>query len=99
MPDEALGVIAGGGALPRMLLADCTKRGRRCFAVGFRNHTDPSALSGADHMWARLGATGATIRRLKRENVREVVMVGNLRRPSPRRVAAPICTRSGSSPG
>jgi DUF1009 family protein len=82
MAGDTLGVIAGAGALPRLLLADCAARGRPRFAVAFHGHTDPETVEGVPHMWGRFGRTGATIRRLKRENVGDIVMVGSMRRPS-----------------
>jgi DUF1009 family protein len=82
MADDRLGVIAGGGALPRLLLADCVAKNRPCFAVAFRGHTDPATVDSVPHMWARLGKTGTTIRRLKREGVTDIVMAGGMRRPS-----------------
>ena len=82
MADGRLGLIAGSGALPGLVLAECTAQNRSCFTVAFRGHTDPAAVRNVPHMWARLGRAGATVRRLRREGVRDIVMAGGIRRPS-----------------
>lgn len=78
----ALGILAGGGALPAMLAAAVAGTGRRVFMVAFEGHTDPAAVSGIPHLWSRFGAAGSIIERLRREGVGEVVFAGPVRRPS-----------------
>lgn len=74
-----LGIIAGGGALPRKLIEACRKDSRDYFVLGFRGQTD-EALS--PHHWTRLGATTEAIAALKAGNVDTLVMAGHIRRPS-----------------
>ncbi|MCZ4282035.1 UDP-2,3-diacylglucosamine diphosphatase LpxI [Kiloniella laminariae] len=77
-----LGILAGGGALPRRLIKLCHETGREVFLVAFMGQTDPETTVGVDHLWTRLGAAGQIIKRLQAEQVRELVMVGPIKRPS-----------------
>ncbi len=77
-----LGILAGGGALPRHVAAHCQKVGRPFFIIAFEGETDPETVQGVDHVWLRLGAAGQIIDHLKRANIRELVMAGGIKRPS-----------------
>jgi len=77
-----LGILAGGGGLPRALIEVCRKRGRGVFVLAIEGHTDPATVEGVPHAWVRLGALGEAFSRLKTAAVHEVVFVGAIRRPS-----------------
>lgn len=76
-----LGVIAGGGALPRRLLSACDAAGRAVFVVGFEGQTDPETWDGRPYLLTRPGAAGRIIGALRAHGVRELVLIGSLRRP------------------
>jgi DUF1009 family protein len=83
--DEAstpLGILAGGGALPRRLAESAGGRGRPVFVIAFHGQTDPATIDGLPHAWVRLGEAGRAIAELKRVGVTELVMAGPVRRPS-----------------
>lgn len=78
-----LGVLAGGGPLPRRLVEACRDQGRDVFIVAFEGQTDPATVAdGVDHIWTRLGAAGTTIKALRRAGCEELVLAGPVRRPS-----------------
>ena len=77
-----LGILAGGGPLPRYLTDHCHRIGREFFLLGFKKNADAKLLNGIPVKWVRLGAAGKIIKLLKKEKVKEVVMVGPVRRPS-----------------
>lgn len=79
---KTLGVIAGAGMLPLRLLESCEKKGIDTFVVGFEGQTDPALTQGRNHMWTRLGAAGLVIKTLKRHGIRDLVLIGAIRRPS-----------------
>ncbi len=79
---KTLGVIAGGGALPLKLLHACDDLGIEPFIVAFDGQTDPALVQGYEHMWTRFGAIGKIIKTLKSHDVRDLVMIGKMRRPS-----------------
>lgn len=83
MPSK-LGILAGGGALPAMLVQDCIKEGRPFFVIAFEDQADRDLVAPktVPHAWVRLGAAGKAIRILRRERVGELVMAGTIRRPS-----------------
>lgn len=77
-----LGVIAGGGVLPQRLLQACDKRGRSTFVVGFEGQTTPDTLEGREYLLTHLGAGGKIIDTLKAHGIRDIVLIGSIRRPS-----------------
>ncbi|NCC21813.1 MAG: LpxI family protein [Alphaproteobacteria bacterium] len=79
---ETLGVIAGGGVLPERLLHACDKRGIVPFVIGFEGQTDPLICKGRNHLWTRIGAAGQIINTLKSHGIRDLVLIGSMRRPS-----------------
>ncbi len=77
-----LGVIAGGGQLPARLLEACDKQGIEVFVIGFDGHTDIDLYEGRTHMVTRVGAAGQIINTLHAHHIRDLVMIGALKRPS-----------------
>ncbi|HET8729149.1 MAG TPA: UDP-2,3-diacylglucosamine diphosphatase LpxI [Alphaproteobacteria bacterium] len=77
-----LGILAGGGMLPRQLAETCLKTGREIFLIAFTGHTEPDAVEGLPHAWARLGAAAKVLDRLHREGVQDLCLIGPIRRPS-----------------
>lgn len=79
---ERLGIIAGGGRLPLRLVIACEQAGMDIFIIAFEGQTDPALLKGRAHIVTRVGAVGRVMRTLKERDVRDIVMIGGLRRPS-----------------
>ncbi len=75
-----LGIIAGGGALPGLLLAACKSTGRHHFVLGLTGFADSARLD-AD-VWLRVGEIGKAFTALNDAAVKEVVMAGTVRRPA-----------------
>jgi DUF1009 family protein len=81
MADRKLAVIAGAGALPRLMVGAARAQGLRTLVVAFHGHTDAETVAGVDHFWSHLGRVGTVLRRLKAEGVTDLVMAGAIRRP------------------
>ena len=77
-----LGILAGGGPLPGQLADVFSRQGSKVFILAFEGQTDPSSVSGTEHVWLPLGAVGAAIKALKRARVDQLVLAGGIRRPS-----------------
>jgi hypothetical protein len=77
-----LGIVAGGGSLPRRLVEVCQASGRGAFVIAIENHTDPATVEGADHLWIRMGQSEKAVRALKEAGVKDLVLVGAVKRPS-----------------
>ena len=77
-----LGIIAGGGPLPKYLADHCQYNGREYFVIALVGNADERVLHALPVKWVRLGAGGKIIQSLKEQNVEEIVMVGAVRRPS-----------------
>lgn len=84
MPPDApkLGILAGGGELPRLLIQSCRNQGRAVFVIAFKGQCDDETVTGVEHAWVRLGAAGTSIKLLNDNGVQDLVMAGHIRRPS-----------------
>lgn len=78
-PAPKLGIIAGGGALPRLLIGACKADGREHFVLGLSGFADAALPTDA---LVRLGEVGKAFDTLKAAGVKEVVMAGTVHRPS-----------------
>lgn len=82
-PTKKLGIIAGGGSLPRSLIEHCRKQGRSFFVLAIKDNADPATIGDdVPHLWIRLGQAGTGFKRFAEEKVEEVVMIGTIRRPT-----------------
>jgi UDP-2,3-diacylglucosamine hydrolase len=81
-PGGTLGIIAGGGALPEKLAQACERKNIRPFIIAFKGQTDPALLKNRDHVWFQLRTAGHVPDALNKHNVKNVVMIGSVRRPS-----------------
>lgn len=77
-----LGIIAGGGNLPKKIIQACRQINRDHFIIAFEGMTDSDMLEGSAYSWENLGQIGATLEKLHNANVTEVVFVGRIERPS-----------------
>lgn len=77
-----LGILAGGGELPRRLVDVCRANGREVFVLAFEGQTDPNTVAEVPHTWNRLGQVGAAIAALRKAGVEDLVMIGPVGRPS-----------------
>lgn len=79
---DGLGIVAGGGTLPRRIAETVASGGRSVFIVAFSGHTDPETVEGFPHVWLKLGQTGAALKHLRDAGCGDVVMAGPMRRPT-----------------
>jgi DUF1009 family protein len=77
-----LGIVAGGGGLPRRLVESCRTAGRDVFVLALEGAADPAALRDVPHAWCRIGAASNGLALLRENNVTELVLAGSIRRPS-----------------
>ena len=78
-----LGIIAGGGEIPRMLIEFCKKSGRDFYVVALKGNANKADITGdIPHSWYRLGHAAKILKAFKEQNAPEIVMIGTVRRPS-----------------
>lgn len=77
-----LGVVAGGGDLPKRLIAAGQAQGRAVFVVAIEGAADAATVLNLPHCWARLDAVGRIVAALRNAGVEEVVLAGRVHRPS-----------------
>lgn len=78
-----LGIIAGGGDLPRQVAETCRQGARPYFVIALEGQGADAWLSpDCPHAFFRMGAAGAMLERLQAEGVTEIVLAGGVRRPS-----------------
>jgi DUF1009 family protein len=76
-----LGIIAGGGALPGLLVLACQASGRPCYVLGLTGFADNAALPHPADSWIKMGEAGKAFAALREAGVGDVVMAGAVKRP------------------
>ena len=77
-----LGIIAGGGDLPRMIVDNCLQQGRAFHVFALEGQADAGAFDDVPHVWLRFGAAGKALSIARDLGIRDVVMAGRVKRPS-----------------
>ena len=77
-----LGIVAGGGGLPRRLVEYCRAVGRDVFVLALEDAAEPDTVRDVPHAWCRIGAAARGLALLRENNVSELVLAGGIRRPS-----------------
>lgn len=82
-PTRKLGIIAGGGSIPKMLIKYCLKTGRDFFVLAIEGNAEADLIDDQNipHQWIRIGQAGTGFKRFAEEKVKDVVMIGTIRRP------------------
>lgn len=81
MPPK-LGIIAGNGVLPRLLISAARQDKRDVFVLAIKDHADNETVLDVAHKWVRLGASGEGIAALKNAGCIDIVFAGGIKRPS-----------------
>ncbi len=79
-----LGIIAGGGSIPKMLIDECLKQNIDFAVIAIDGNAEKDLLptdNNISHRWIRIGQAGSGFKFFKDEKVTEVVMIGTIRRP------------------
>jgi len=77
-----LGILAGGGTLPRQVAEAAIARGRPVFIVAFAGQHEAATVEGIPHVVLPIAKAGQIIKVLKDAGVVDLVMAGGVRRPS-----------------
>jgi len=77
-----LGIIAGGGGLPRQVIESCRAAGRDVFVLALQGAAEGATVEKVPHAWCRIGAAAAGLDLLRANAVTELVLAGGVRRPS-----------------
>lgn len=79
----ALGIIAGGGELPRVLIQACKDANRPYFVLALQDAADDATVEAAGdaHAWIRFGAIGKALDLLRANGASDLVLAGRVTRP------------------
>jgi len=81
--DNKIGVIAGKGSLPRQLISSLNQRNIKPYLLALNDITDKETDHSTEATcWARIASAGKIISFFKDNNVRQIVLVGGMKRPS-----------------
>lgn len=80
---KKLGIIAGGGELPKVLIEHCLNQKREFFVLAIEGNAGKDMIpQDVPQKWIRIGQAGTGFKLFKDEKVKEVVMIGTIKRPS-----------------
>lgn len=77
-----LGILAGGGVLPALVYQACQAQGRPCHLIRLKGQWDDVQLAPLPATDARMEQFGVIFGALSRHKVRDLVLIGRVRRPS-----------------
>lgn len=78
-----LGIIAGGGQIPRMLIDECIARGLDYFVLAIEGNAEKQYITDdIPHKWLRIGQAGTGFATFRKEKVQDVIMIGTIKRPT-----------------
>ena len=81
--NKKLGIIAGGGKLPQILIDFCQKEKRDFFVLAIEGNADKAIFNPEiPHRWIRIGQAGTGFKLMHEQNVAEVIMIGTIKRPT-----------------
>jgi len=81
--ERKLGIIAGGGDLPERLILWCKEHQRPYYALAIKDNADEKVFDDTiNGEWIRLGQAGTGFKRFKDEGVKDVVLIGTIKRPT-----------------
>lgn len=80
---KKLGIICGGGELPKKIINWCQKHNRPYFALAIKDNANEEYFTkDVNHKWIRIGQAGTGFKLLKDELVKEIVLIGTIKRPT-----------------
>jgi DUF1009 family protein len=77
-----LGIIAGGGELPRAVAQSAIAAGLKVHVLAVRGSTDEAWLGEFAHDWMAIGEWGRSVKLLTAADVKDIVLVGRVDRPT-----------------
>jgi DUF1009 family protein len=77
---STIGIVAGGGDLPRAIAESARDAGREVFVLALRGSSE-DWVSNFPHEWISLGETGKAFRALRTANVSDALLAGRVERP------------------
>ena len=78
-----LGIVAGGGTIPQMLVAYCIQKQIPYFVLAVEGNADRCFFKESDCCrFIRIGQAGTGFEIFKKEKIDDVVMIGTIHRPS-----------------
>ena len=77
-----LGIIAGGGDLPRAVAQSAKASGRALHVLAVKSSTDESWLKDHAHSWIGIGEWGLAIKSLREAGAQDVIFAGRVDRPN-----------------
>lgn len=77
-----LGLIAGSGDLPCLIIDKCRTQNRPIFVAAIENQTPPETVENVDHAWIKMGQFGRFIKEFQQRQIKNIVFAGSIKRPN-----------------
>jgi DUF1009 family protein len=77
-----LAIICGGGSLPFAVADAALRNGRKVVLLALRKSAHENSVANYRHHWIRPGQIGRCSRLIRAEGCRDIVMIGNVVRPT-----------------
>ncbi len=79
--DGKIAVIAGGGALPSLIINQLQESRKDFLVLAIEDNADRMTLSNTHHYWVNINNPASIIKLLKEQNIQNLVFAGSIKRP------------------
>ena len=79
---DHIAVIAGGGTFPSLIISHLKQTKKNFVVLYLKNNVSPKVAKGIKHISVALGEIGKALTFFKQNQVKEIVFVGKVQRPS-----------------
>ena len=76
-----IGLIAGSGDFPLEVIKSIRKQKRDVFVIGIKGSA-PKEIEHFPHYWIRMGQIGKAIKVLKKNNCKDLIIIGGVKKPN-----------------
>lgn len=77
-----LGLIAGDGDIPRLIIKKCAEQNRPIFVVAIEGNTPPETVANVDHIWLKIGHISSFVDAFNKHNIKDIIFAGGVKRPN-----------------
>lgn len=81
-PNIKIGVIAGGGSAPKLIINNLRSQKIKYFVIAINGNADPSVLKEYDHEFVDIGEFKKVLNILKNHSISHISFIGGIKRPS-----------------
>jgi DUF1009 family protein len=93
--NQPLGIIAGSGSLPRIVISAMQGAGRPVYVAALKGSADQDPFDDVSHEWFNIGSGGSIVKAFRGQGIIDIVMIGGVNRPNFTDIRPDLWTATG----